>query len=78
MIGRNNLTTATTADVELKMVMTRFFDASPKLVFKAYTDPNLIPKWWGSKRLTTTTVVKMEVRPGGIWRFVQRDSDGNE
>ncbi len=39
MIGRNNLTTATTADVELKMVMTRFFDASPKLVFKAYTDP---------------------------------------
>jgi uncharacterized protein YndB with AHSA1/START domain len=78
MIGRNNLTTATSADVELKMVMTRFFDASPKLVFKAYTDPNLIPKWWGSKRLTTTTVVKMEVRPGGIWRFVQRDSDGNE
>jgi uncharacterized protein YndB with AHSA1/START domain len=50
MIGRNNLTTATSADVELKMVMTRFFDASPKLVFKAYTDPNLIPKWWGSKR----------------------------
>ena len=76
MIGRNNLT-ATTEPVELKMVMTRFFDAPPELVFKTYIDSTLIPQRWGSKRLTTT-VIKMDVRPGGIWRFVQRDSDGNE
>lgn len=76
MITRNNLTT-TIAPIEREMVMTRFFDASPELVFKTYIDPNLIPRWWGPKRLTTY-VVKMDVRPRGIWRFIQRDSDGNE
>ncbi len=43
----------------------------------AFIDQNLIPQWWGPKRLAPS-VVKMDVRPGGIWRFVQRDSDGNE
>ena len=77
MLTRNNLTTSTTGPTERKMIMTRFFDAPRELIFKAYIDPNLIRQWWGPKRLTTT-VVKMDVRPGGIWRFVQRESDGNE
>jgi len=74
MITRNNLTATAT---EREIVMTRVFNAPRELIFNAYTDPNLIPQWWGLKRLMTT-VVKMEVRPGGIWRFVQRGSDGNE
>jgi uncharacterized protein YndB with AHSA1/START domain len=41
------------------------------------TDPTLIPRWWGSNGYTTT-VDKMEVRMGGIWRYVSRDADGNE
>ena len=60
-----------------EIVMERVFDAPRELVFKAYTDPKLIPQWWG-QRNTTTTVDKMEVKPGGLWRFVQRDADGNE
>jgi uncharacterized protein YndB with AHSA1/START domain len=76
MITRNNLT-STTRPMEQKVVMTRFFDAPPELVFRIYTDPNLIPQWWGLKILTTT-VIKMDVRPGGIWRFIQREPDGNE
>jgi uncharacterized protein YndB with AHSA1/START domain len=60
-----------------EIVITRIFDAPRELVFKAYTDPKRIPQWWGPKRLTTI-VKKMDVRPGGIWRFVQRDADGNE
>jgi uncharacterized protein YndB with AHSA1/START domain len=59
------------------VVITRIFDAPRELVFKAITDPGLIPQWWGPRRLTTT-VDKMDVRPGGVWRFVQRDQDGNE
>ena len=55
-----------------EIFMTRVFDAPRELVFKACTDPNLIAKWWGPRDLTTT-VDKMEVRPGGMWRFVQRD-----
>ncbi len=60
-----------------EIVMTRTFDAPRELVFKAFADPDLIPKWWGPARLTTT-VDKMEVRMGGIWRYVQRDAAGNE
>lgn len=59
------------------LVITRVFDAPRELVFKAYTDPNLIPQWWGPRGYTTT-VDKMDVRPGGVWRFVQRGPDGNE
>lgn len=55
--------------------MTRVFDAPRELVFKAYTDPAIVPQWWGL-RSNTTVVEKMEVRPGGEWRFVQRSANG--
>ncbi len=55
----------------------RFLAAPRERVWRAFTDPDLIPEWWGL-RSTTTIVDKMEVRPGGAWRFVQRDEDGSE
>lgn len=60
-----------------ELVITRVFDAPRELVFKTHTDPALIPKWWGPRGFTTT-VDKMEVRPDGVWRFVQRGQDGKE
>jgi uncharacterized protein YndB with AHSA1/START domain len=71
---KNNFITTPT---EREIVITRLFDAPRELVFKACTDPNLIPQWWEPKRFTTT-VDKMDVRPGGIWRFVQRAPGGNK
>jgi len=59
------------------IMMTREFNAPRDLVFKAFTDPTLIPKWWGPKDYTTT-VDKMDVRMGGIWRYVQHDAQGNQ
>ncbi|MFZ0004407.1 MAG: SRPBCC family protein [Methanoregula sp.] len=59
-----------------EIVISRVFDAPRDLVFRTITDPRFIPKWWGPKRLTTT-VDKMDTKPGGTWRFVQRDSDNN-
>jgi uncharacterized protein YndB with AHSA1/START domain len=59
-----------------EMVMTRVFDAPRDLVFKTYIDPKLLPQWWGMGG--TTTVDKMDVRPGGQWRYVQHDDSGNE
>ncbi len=59
------------------ITITRLFDAPRELVYKAFTDPQLLPQWWGPRRYTTT-VDKMEVRRGGIWRYIQRDSAGNE
>jgi len=62
---------------ERELVTTHTFDAPRELVWKAWTDPTLIPKWWGPSRYSTV-VDKMDVRPGGRWRFVQRDAEGNE
>jgi uncharacterized protein YndB with AHSA1/START domain len=60
-----------------QLSMWRVFDAPRELVFKACTDPKLVSQWWGPRNVTTT-VDKMDVRPGGVWRYVQRDDDGNE
>lgn len=57
--------------------MSRTFDAPRDLVFKVSTDPALVPQWWGPAYLRTV-VDKMDVRPGGQWRIVQHDDDGNE
>ena len=59
------------------IVITRVFDAPRDVVFQAITDPTLIPNWWGPRRYETI-VDRMEVRPGGLWRFLNRDAEGNE
>lgn len=71
--------TATTVTLpsDREILITREFDAPRDLVFKAMTDPDLIPRWWGP-RAYTTVVDKMDVRPGGTWRFLNRMSDGSE
>jgi len=60
-----------------EMTMIRVFNAPRDLVFKVMTDPKQIPNWWGPRDYTTT-VDKMEVKAGGLWRYVQRGADGNE
>ena len=55
----------------------RDFDAPRELVWKAFTDPKLVARWFGP-RTYKTTVDKMDARPGGLWRMVQKDEQGNE
>ena len=63
---------------EREIASERIFDAPRERVFVAYTDPELIARWWGP-RGTSTSVEQMDVRPGGVWRFVIRhDSDGEQ
>ncbi len=59
-----------------EVVLTWTFDAPRRLVFQAYTDPQMIVNWWGPRELTTT-VERLDAKSGGGWRFVQRDPDGN-
>ncbi len=59
------------------VVITRVFDAPRELVYRVLTDPEQVPHWWGPGNLDTV-VDEMDVRPGGRWRYVQTDSDGNE
>ena len=60
-----------------EIIITRDFDAPRELVFKAFTDPKLVSQWLGPREYSTT-VDKMEARPGGLWRFVQRNEKGDE
>jgi len=60
-----------------EVIITRVFDAPRHLVFKASTDRDLIAQWWGPRRFTTI-VDKIDARPGGMWRFINRDASGNE
>jgi uncharacterized protein YndB with AHSA1/START domain len=55
--------------------MSREFDAPRELVWKALTDPQLIPQWWG-QRANKTVVDKMDVRTGGAWRYREIAPDG--
>jgi uncharacterized protein YndB with AHSA1/START domain len=57
--------------------MTREFAAPRELVYRAHTDPELLAQWIGPRRLTTE-VIRFDVRDGGSWRYVQRDTDGSE
>src|SRR5258705_101160 len=60
-----------------EMLITRLFDAPRELVFGAWTDPERIANWWGPTGFTTTTSA-MDVRPGGVWRFVMHGPDGRD
>ena len=73
MDGYEFLTPAGCPEVIVKHTL----DASPKEVYKAVTDRKSIPKWWGPERMKTK-VTKMDVRKGGQWRYIQRDTDGKE
>jgi uncharacterized protein YndB with AHSA1/START domain len=60
-----------------ELFITRVFDAPRELVWKVFTDPKLVAQWFGPRKYKTT-VEKMEPRPGGLWRMVQKDESGNE
>jgi uncharacterized protein YndB with AHSA1/START domain len=66
-------TVTTPTDREIRTE--RVFDAPRDLVFATYTDPELIPEWWGAGG-GTTVVDQMDVRPGGAWRYVINNPDG--
>jgi uncharacterized protein YndB with AHSA1/START domain len=55
----------------------RTFDAPREKVWQAFTDPDLVPRWWG-RHGTTTIVAEMDVRPGGKWRYINRAADREE
>jgi uncharacterized protein YndB with AHSA1/START domain len=62
---------------ERSFTMSRVFDAPRELVWKVCTNPKLVSEWWGPRN-TTTIVDKMDVQAGGVWRYIQKDAEGNE
>ncbi len=60
-----------------ELVITRVFDAPRSLVFKAWTQPEHMARWWGPNGYTTPTC-EMDVRPGGALRLCMRSPEGVE
>ena len=56
--------------------ITREFDAPRDVVFRAYTEPELLVQWLGPRKYTMT-IDRWDVRDGGTWRFVHSDDQGN-
>ncbi len=71
------MTEPASATADREIVVTRWFDARPSLVFAAWTTAEHLGQWWGPRGFTTTTS-EMEFRPGGAWRFVMRGPDGTD
>ena len=73
-IDRGSTATTTVYSEGGDLVYERTFDAPREKVWKAFTDPDLIPRWWGP-HVTTTTVAEMHVRVGGAWRYISSAAD---
>jgi uncharacterized protein YndB with AHSA1/START domain len=73
MLGRND--GSSTADREI--AATRVYDAPRALVWKAWTDPEQVAQWWGPNGFTNS-ISEMNVKPGGVWRFVMHGPDGTD
>jgi uncharacterized protein YndB with AHSA1/START domain len=73
--------TSQTATVTLpkdeQILITREFDAPKHLVYRAYTTPELVRRWWNAKRGEVTTC-EIDLRVGGTWRYVMVTPDGFE
>jgi uncharacterized protein YndB with AHSA1/START domain len=71
------MTTAVYETAGREIAASRSFDAPRELVWRVWTDPEHISKWWGPKGFTTT-IKQMDLRPGGQWLFIMHGPDGTD
>jgi uncharacterized protein YndB with AHSA1/START domain len=70
-------TAVVTLPTDTQILITREFDAPRDLVYRAYTEPELIARWWSGKRGDVTNV-EIDLRVGGTWRYVMTANEGFE
>ncbi len=71
-----SLTITTPSDREI--AMTRIFDAPRRMVFEAYTKPELVQRWLGVFGRWSLAICEIDLRVGGSYRYVWRGTDGAE
>jgi uncharacterized protein YndB with AHSA1/START domain len=70
-------TATITLPADDQILITREFDAPKHLLYKAWTTPELVERWWSGRRGNVTNV-EMDLRVGGTWRYVMTTNDGHE
>jgi len=69
--------TTTNQNNKNEITITRIFDAPRELVFKAWTDPDLVRQWWGPKGFTSP-VARIDLRVGGEYFNCMRSPEGKD
>jgi uncharacterized protein YndB with AHSA1/START domain len=70
-------TAAVTLPTDEQILITREFDAPKHLVYKAWTTPELVTRWWSGRR-GKMTIAEIDLRVGGMWRYVMIAEGGFE
>jgi len=66
-----------TLPTDEQILITREFDAPRHLVYRAYTTPELVKQWWHANR-GEVTLIDIDLRVGGTWRYVMNACNGPE
>jgi uncharacterized protein YndB with AHSA1/START domain len=77
MAATSSGTATVTLPTDEQILITREFDAPKDLVYRAWTTPELVKRWWNAKR-GEVTVAEIDLRVGGLWRYVMVTEDGFE
>lgn len=72
ILGNRHGSAVITVPSDTEILITRQFDAPAELVFRAFTTPELVQRWYGFET-SEWLVCEMDFRVGGQWRFVTRD-----
>ena len=70
-------TATVTLPTDEEILITRQFQAPRHLVYRAWTTPELVKRWWSGHR-GTMTVAEIDLRVGGSWRYVMEAEGGFE
>jgi len=70
-------TATVTLPTDEQILITREFDAPKHLVYEAWTTPELVKRWWSGHRGAVTRA-EIDLRVGGVWRYVMEAGDGSE
>ena len=70
-------TATVTLPTDTQILITRVFDAPRHLVYRAWTTPELVKRWWHANR-GEVTLAEIDLRVGGTWRYVSVTPDGVE
>ncbi|CDG83085.1 SRPBCC family protein [Janthinobacterium agaricidamnosum] len=68
---------STTTESSEEFVVTRILDAPRELVFKAWTEPERLERWWGPAGFVLS-VLTLELEAGGVFHYGMRSADGHE